>query len=161
MSSENIARAPSPFDDEPVEVAAPAAGKLVKPRLSILHLMVWTATSAAMMAVYRPFGGIDAKLTAWEIVYEIGYCIFGGIVAGGVFMWAARAWRREPFPVEPGEWLLVMQGDTVILLATMSVLDIPLQKIGEDMQLLALGFAALGILPAFLCRQGRAWRLCF
>lgn len=161
MESEKTASAPSPFDDEPAICASEPAKKTPKPRLSILHLLVWTATSAAMLAVYRPFGGVDAKLTTWEIAYEIGCCIYGGIVAGGVFMWAARAWRRERFPVEPGEWLFVVQGGTVVLLATMSLLGIPFREIGGELRLLALGFVAMGMLPVFLCRQGRAWRLFF
>jgi hypothetical protein len=122
MPRDEIARAPSPFDDEPVGAVAPPAEKSARSRISILHLMAWTATSAAMMAVLRLPNEAAEQFSAFETAYRITFAMYAGAVTGGVLMWIARRWRGVPFPTQPGEWLLVEQGATVLLtLATIFV----------------------------------------
>jgi hypothetical protein len=152
---------PSPFDDEPTVEAAASDAAATKPRLSILHLMVWTATSATVLAVQRYLGGINSTLTTFEAIYRIGFGIYGGVVVGGVLMWIARVRRHERFPVEPGEWLLLIQGWSVILLAIISVLKVHMHQIEHEYKLFPLAFLVIGLWPAFCCRQGRAWRWFF
>src|SRR5262249_51934879 len=119
MSSEEIPRAPSPFDDEPVGAPSTPAEKSANPRLSILHLMVWTATSAVMMAVMRMPREAEEELSTFVTAYRIGFAMYAGVVMGGVVMWIARWWRGVRFPTQPGEWLLVEQGATVWLTLVM------------------------------------------
>lgn len=152
--------APHPLDDSASTAIVPSDTPPAKPRLSVVHLLVWTATSAMMMAVLRvpnsraqDFQFIDA--------YTIGFSIYGGIVVGGVLMWIARRCRQMRFPTEPGEWLLVAQGSVVSLFSIGTVLD---RLIVDDdwayIPMWVLIFAT-GLLPIIFCRQGRVWFVFF
>lgn len=159
----------SPPDDPPagaldkigIEVETTA-----KPRLSILHLMVWTATSAAMMALIRvpPEKAATAPVALIMLAALAMYC---GAAIGGVLMWAARKRRGTAFPTEPGEWLLLIQGECVIYFVLLYYL---LQIIPSKSLvyiewlfalLFALGFAAIGVVPAILFagENDETWKL--
>jgi hypothetical protein len=143
MPSDEIARAPSPFDDEPVGAATPPAEKSAHPRISILHLMTWTATSAAMMAVLRLPNEAAEKFSAFETAYRVAFAMYAGVVTGGVLMWIARRWRGMSFPTQPGEWLLVEQGATVLLTLVTVFLGEPADR--------ARGPAPFVLMATYLC----------
>jgi hypothetical protein len=157
MSSEEIPRAPSPFDDEPIGGPAPTAEKSERPRISILHLMVWTATSAAMMAILRLPNEAAEQLPAFLTAYRIGFAMYAGVVTGGVLMWIGRWWRGVSFPTQPGEWLLVEQGATVMFWVGTMYLDEWAQRVrGKAPFLLILAFlcalVGIALVPALRYR---------
>jgi hypothetical protein len=156
--------ASSPFDDEPAGTAALPAEKLIKPRLSILHLMVWTATSAGMLAVLKMFGWTSGTFS-FQDGYNIGFSMYGGVVVGGIVMWIARRCRGVRFPAEPGEWLLVEQGAAVLWVLFVSLLLESAHHSSPQAEMVlalgAAGFLIIGLTPAILFRKGRLWRCVF
>ncbi len=169
MSTDSSTNVPSPFDDEPqheVAVVDSLKDMATKPRLSILHLMVWTATSAAMMAVMRLPRETASQVPAFFIVIRIAYAMYGGVVIGGVIMWLARRYRGVPFPTEPGEWLLVAQGKLVLsmlgIALSVSVLERGNYRVELVITALLLGaIAVTGSIPAFFYRKDDPWRWFF
>jgi hypothetical protein len=157
--------AASPFDDEPI-VASEAATQSIDisiiPRLSILHLMVWTGISAAMMALLQLPSEAANRLSSFESAYRIGMAIYGGVVVSGLVLWIA--WRRRgiPFPTEPGEWLLVVQG--AIMLVAIAAIYVANQD-PAAMLVLAIGvfltIAGIGVVPVSYYRQSTLWRVFF
>src|SRR5262245_24076441 len=110
-NSDSSTDASSPFDDEPLIEAVLLSPVLTQPRLSILHLMVWTATSAAMMALMRLPREVESQIPAHYMIGRIVLAMYGGVALGGVAMAISRWFRKILFPTEPGEWLLLLQGE--------------------------------------------------
>ncbi len=99
---------------------APISDRPEPPRLGILHLMVLTACVAVWMGVTRiellaaeelPAPGSDPLLAAAVTLHGIG----GGAALSGLILFVARRLRRIPFPIHPGEYLLVMSAISVTL----------------------------------------------
>jgi len=93
VSDHKIARPPAPSD---------------VPRLSIAHLLLWTATCAAFFSVVRllakvPPGGLGTVLVALD-----GFGV--GAAWAGLCIFVSRRWRGVAWPVEPGECLLAIFG---------------------------------------------------
>src|SRR5690242_19178259 len=111
----------SPFDDEPTRDTATSKSSsqvIRNPPISIFHLLVWTALSAAAMRVTSWLDRSRARPSfEFEDFYLILLSIYSGLVVGGVLIWLARRWRRMPFPVEPGEWLWLFEGIGILLVA--------------------------------------------
>ncbi len=96
----------SPFANEPEQL-----------RLGIIHLMGWAASTAVYFSLYRimVFGRPD-PLTVFTII-----SVFAGLgigaAWGGLLIYLSRRCRGIPFPVAPGEILLVALG-VISLLST-------------------------------------------
>jgi hypothetical protein len=81
-------------------------------RLGLSHLMLWAAGSASALAMLRfwiPRGVLQGLPTTQLVVLALG-SVGTGIELGGLALLAARRHRGSPFPVHPGEWLLVAEG---------------------------------------------------
>ncbi|HEV3024974.1 MAG TPA: hypothetical protein VGX76_21015, partial [Pirellulales bacterium] len=110
---------PSPNDEEtaiPQFVARPiavrsremASNPTAAPKLSIAHLLLWTATSALFFAVVRklakvPPGGLGTVLVALD---GLGV----GSAWAGLCVFISRRLRGAGWKIEPGEWLLALVG---------------------------------------------------
>ena len=90
----------SPFRPEPEQ-----------PRLGIIHLLVWTACVAGYFGVIRGLAPpawsprLGPSLGIW-----VGVAMGRATGLGGLLLFAARRYRRLPFPRQPGETLLVLLG---------------------------------------------------
>ena len=115
MQPDELLHSPLASTDSPEAPAQPApAPQHPEPsRLGILHLMVLTACVAVCMGVMRtialaaeelPALGSDPFLAAAGTLRGIG----GGAALAGLILLVARRLRRIPFPVHPGEYLLVV-----------------------------------------------------
>ena len=123
-----------------------------KPRLSILHLMVWTGLIAAMIGLFR---GLCLLLprspSAGEMVVLSLLAVYSGMALGGIVLLALRRFRGMRFPTEPGEWLLVVQGCLVLCgLGTLGLL------------LLAMSHYSFGTVPWLILRslESSYWSPC-
>lgn len=100
----------SPPDSPFLVVKAPEP-----PRLSILHLLVWTACVAFYLGmarfIYVDLGALGEQWSGLWGLSGIGQ----GTALAGLLLWAARRWRRIPFPVHPGEYLVVAFGVATLL----------------------------------------------
>jgi hypothetical protein len=170
---------PSPFDDEPtVEVAASGAAA-TKPRLSIMHLMIWTAMSGVMMGFYNLTESLQTdrpskSITEWinspiNLALRTVASMAGGANLCGVLLLIDRRRRGIRFPVEPGEWLLVWQGIGTIIGLTM-YLALTTTRILVDegyvwstiYQLVSsMIVIAEYMFPWLLCKDNRDWRRFF
>ncbi|MFN0018046.1 MAG: hypothetical protein ACKVP0_07295 [Pirellulaceae bacterium] len=105
------------------ELASPGAPDPGE-RLTILHLMVWTAGSAVMLAFYRQSisqaqsGPADAMNPPWlQAVLGLLTCPLQGAGVAAVMLMLWRKFKGgRSFPAQPGHWLLVIAG--VIALAS-------------------------------------------
>jgi hypothetical protein len=92
-------------------------------RLAILHLLVWTALVAVAMGIdtfathlYSPADPAAARewlqrtVAPDQMVARSVRAMLTGAGLGGLLMYFARRRRGIPFPLEPGEWLLVVLG---------------------------------------------------
>lgn len=121
MHSNEPAQSPFASTDPsgaPVE-PTPSAEQPQPPRLGILHLMVLTACVAVWMGAMRTIALAADQLTALgsDPFLAAGTLngIGGGVALSGLILLVSRRLRRIPFPVHPGEYLLVMSAIGFIL----------------------------------------------
>ncbi|MCP4898408.1 MAG: hypothetical protein GY906_15650, partial [bacterium] len=108
---------------EPSPPGSPFANEPEQLRLGIIHLMVWAASTAVYFSLYRimVFGRPD-PLTVFTIISVIAG-LGVGAAWGGLLIYLSRRCRRIPFPVAPGEMLLVALGVTSLLFTGVCVLS--------------------------------------
>lgn len=114
---------PPPFPEEIVRAElVPEGPPDPGERLSILHLMVWTAGSAVILAFYRntmsqaednPSPMNPPWLQAMTALL-VSPLQGAGVAAVGLMFWRRFSGGR-PFPKEPGHWLLVIAGAIALL----------------------------------------------
>lgn len=89
-----------------------------EPRPRIIHLMAWTGCTAAFLGVqqlllngmYGPFHSGSGAFAIQRVAFGIG----AGIALASLGMLAVRRSRGIPFPIHPGEFLLVLHGLSVV-----------------------------------------------
>lgn len=79
------------------------------PRLGIVHLLVWTACVAVVLGLNRLILR-DRPIEGTEGIWLLLVGISGGTALGGLVLYYARRYRGLPFPVAPGDYLLVVHG---------------------------------------------------
>ncbi len=147
------------------------------PRLGISHLMVLTACVAVYLAITRGFYGMFAPLD-WEqslgtfqaILWGL-YGIGSGAGLAGLILFVTLRRRGWPFPVHPGEYLLVMIGvSTLLSLISTGVIvsmisgkesSTPMMWVFAVETLLCFGINALVFLWVLWRVKFLRWRLCF
>ncbi|HVA47610.1 MAG TPA: hypothetical protein VNH11_14670 [Pirellulales bacterium] len=82
-----------------------------RPRLSIVHLLLWTGCCSLFLAVARtlaerPPGIMGAFFLTLVAAGE-------GAAWAGLAITLARSFRGAPWPIEPGQWLLAVLGAVV------------------------------------------------
>ena len=96
------------------------------PPLGIGHLMLWTGCCAALLTIDNfPYRALEAKLSfglSDDRFFDGVRAILAGPAVAALLIGASRRRRGLKFPVQPGEWLLTLQGvgTLLVLLATIA-----------------------------------------
>lgn len=110
----------SPLDDAPDGAAAKPMAAMADPPLSILHLLIWVGIVAVLLGLWDLLDRLQPKsarllIEDWKklpisMILRTMSVAAAGAEIGGLLMFFARRRRGIVFPVQPGEWLLVMFG---------------------------------------------------
>lgn len=148
-----------------------------QPRLQIFHLLMWVTGSALILAVYRQSnmgqrGQTNASQIVWSALIVVQSMLYGGAVCS-LPIYLARKLKGIPFPVHPGQWLLLISGVMHVLqFAHWGVLQLLDSTVMSDLVLprfvWAGGYAVisvtavcLGIVAAVAQRDSRLWMAFF
>ncbi len=118
--NEHLQSETAPNDSPDAQPLSDAVG-IEPPRLGISHLMVLTACVAVYLGIARGLFGRYAQPDWEQSLGTFQAILWGlhGIGAGaglaGLILFVARRRRGWPFPVHPGEYLLVMIGVSTLL----------------------------------------------
>lgn len=108
-------------------------------RLQIVHLLLWTATTAMVLGIDRATSEpSNGELGKFPLIIAWGYAPLVGAGLAGWLLMFSRIWSDGPlFPSQPGHWLLLVSGisGVVQLLVRMMI---------------SLAAAGLASLPALL-----------
>ena len=155
----------------------PSARPTTENRLSIAHLLLWTTTTALILAglqlikpeaTFAEDQQLDPQLLAmmarvresyrWQHATILLFSpVYGAAIAGAALAIWRLTTRRFGFPAQPGHWLLLMiaVSPVVVIIARLQILP-PLQLVVAH--ILWAGLA----LGAVMQRIGpRRWRLTF
>jgi hypothetical protein len=103
----------------------PALAAAAAPRLSVLHLMLWTLCSAVhfslLRAIYAMQGdvGVGSVETIQQTSGLMHSVIAGAVIAGAIALVSARVRGVSPLLRQPGHWLLFVA-------AIMALISLPL-----------------------------------
>lgn len=173
MPPESPGQSPFASTDSP-GAGRPLAERPEPPRFGILHLIVLTACVAACMAMLRGLAtsaeGKSADPAADPFMVAAGtlYGIAGGGALAGLILFLARRLRHIPFPVHPGEYLLVLSAVGMTLqLATWPLFVLASHLGGSDPPMLvstvfalaAFGVIAVVFIWALVRVKTRRWRV--
>ena len=116
-SVEPIPRESNPFRVDEVDSSKPTEAVSVdSPRLSIIHLFVWTAASAVYLAILRlMFSLTPHQPTTVVMASMVIMAPLQGAFLTGFLLFSYRWSRGRAFAREPGEWILVANGVNVAL----------------------------------------------
>lgn len=110
-------------DDPFLEPPAESAPADETPRLGILHLMVLTACvalySGTVQGLQRAFRSEVTRISEGAIVTV--HVLAAGAALAGLVLFAARRRRGMPFPIHPGEFLIVLLGMNAVALLLGSI----------------------------------------
>lgn len=112
--------AEGPNESRPESIGENPFGPPAQPPLSIAHLMLWTAGSALILAIdpqaldeveFATPGDLRTIITVHRLFSSTIY----GVAIASVAIFVHRRFRKgPPFPVQPGHWLLFIQGLLVL-----------------------------------------------
>jgi hypothetical protein len=140
-----------------------------QPPLSISHLLVWTALSAAMMWLRTwedRFAQARDIFGTSQVMWRAFVAIYSGACAGGLMVFASRRLRGMQFPVAPGDWIWVWQGVSVLsampletaywycVKTSMQSSSVAATLVATQYFISAISFAV----PAFFCQETGAWK---
>lgn len=110
-----------PNESQPELVGENPFDPPAQPPLRIAHLMLWTAGSAVILAMYRgAYDSIDyqvpnAMRTIFNVHRILSSIIYGAAIASVAVFVHRRLTKGPRFPVQPGHWLLFNQGLLVLV----------------------------------------------
>ena len=110
-----------PNESHPESIGENPFGPPAQPPLRIAHLMLWTAGTALVLGMYRAtYDSIDYELpnsirTIFNVNRILSSIIHGAAIASVVIFVHRRLTKGPPFPVQPGHWLLFIQGLLVLI----------------------------------------------
>ena len=85
-----------------------------QPPIGIIHVLIWTACTALLMAGHRWFntsGEMSDEHALFRTVTSVLNSILYGMALGGpILLVYRRLTGGAPFPVQPGHWLLLVEG---------------------------------------------------
>ncbi len=83
------------------------------PPLQISDLIILTLSVALTMASIAP-GYREAlgrnEITVWEVARDLPGYLAIGICLFGLIVFTRQRWRRNAFPLSPGQWILIVIG---------------------------------------------------
>ena len=96
------------------------------PRLSILHLMLWTLCSAVHLTLYRAINDLQRNrpadpsgiLDASKVISAI---VFGAVLTGSIVLVHTRVRSGPPMLRQPGHWLLFIRAVQSLLYTLLMV----------------------------------------
>jgi hypothetical protein len=130
--------------------------------LGIRHLLLWTACSAVLLSVSLALNRIVEQRQGVSLEVETFIGCVGAITDGpavaGFLIWLACLRRGVRFPIQPGEWLLVLGGTSALMiLLTMAVwCRLPLEQANQILSIPA-GLMAGGYLIAAIWPPMPKW----
>jgi hypothetical protein len=147
-----------------------------QPRLQIIHLMLWIAGTSILLGTWRNFSDeFPANSVAIRILMLSQLCVLCPLLGAAVASlgaWVHRAATGIPFPIHPGQWILVTVGVTALLQAGQwsllrAVFDTRVFQAGESPFLfwmlsitaIALIEAAMYVIATVRVSAGRSWKL--
>lgn len=120
MDPDNV----SPFAEEPI-VAEAVAVEPQEPRLSIMHLLVWTACVAVYFSFMRTVSESGrAQFFSGPGVFPVLYGLGMGTALAGLVLLVSRRWRGFPLAKYPGEYLLLLSGVHLVFSVVMPVMEV-------------------------------------
>jgi len=94
-------------------------------RLSIAHLLVWTATSAVLLGYQRAMSSFGDGQTVASNVITLCYAPLFGAGLGACILCFWRLTQGGPrFPAQPGHWLLIIGGFAGLISLTFQALTV-------------------------------------
>jgi hypothetical protein len=116
-------------------------GNEVKPRLGVVHFLVWMFLNAVLFAMFRSQLSQPFERLPWLLVTLMVQVVQAATaIGGGPLLFVARRWRGYRFPVEPGEWILVAIGTDLLIRGVITrLLSLFVVSTGGD------AFARLGV----------------
>jgi hypothetical protein len=110
--------------DSPPPLPHPAAGSRVpvrshlaaaeltsqksQPQFGSIHMMLWIAGTGIYLAANRDL--YDTDLSPLGMLILICQVLPRGAAWAGLTIFVGRRWRRAPWAIEPGEWLVAIAG---------------------------------------------------
>src|SRR4051812_43785413 len=147
-------------------------------RLGIGHLLLWMATTGAVLAVGQwdlntanlP-QSLIAEMRLRTLIWSLGFAPLHGLSLAGLLVFLSRRfWSRAAFPSEPGHWILVIAGAEELVAVVYQVLYVLAIRgneaaIPEWVNMVSAfaipGFAILlAVIGACSAHQGSIWNLC-
>lgn len=167
-----------PLDGDPSPAAAVESPPPPdnSPPLSIMHLLIWTALSAAMMGYSNLVTSLQGQqprgFSEWLdspalLTIRTAGAVGNATTLGGLLLLISRRRRGIRFPVQPGEWILVMRGiSSVIELGSGLLATIGAQYESRGFWIaygiiVVLAQLVVYLVPAILCKDNRSWRRFF
>lgn len=143
--------------DLPLPGGRPHAATGDRPTLSVLHLLLWITCCALFLAV--------ARAMTTRAPGTLGMLFLTMLAAGNGAAWAgllitlARAFRRSPWPIEPGQWLLALLGAVAVVEA---LAEAATGKWVKDPRGIVQAAAACAfVLPLFAKKLAARWKWFF
>ncbi|HEV3025049.1 MAG TPA: hypothetical protein VGX76_21405, partial [Pirellulales bacterium] len=119
QSSNPFASSNAPSEAEPGNPFAATDGPDGQPpRLSIQHLMGWTAATAVYLGISRTIWAdslATQKADPFSMFLWVAWSPVDGAFVAGLLLFVIRRLRRQHWPLHPGDWLLVVFGAQVCL----------------------------------------------
>ncbi len=148
--------AEGPNESRPELIGENPFGPPAPPPLRIAHLMLWTAGSAVILAMYRGiFDEIEPSVPhAIRLILTVSLLLGSMICGAAISSVAVFLYRRftkgPPFPVQPGHWLLLILG--VVELVTLPAWRLLrcCRRIGLRVRA-ALGLYSESSISGFMC----------
>jgi len=157
-----------PMNASPASSPVHAKQPLPGIRLSIFHVMLWTATTGVLFGILRPtfqhdfsIGGAESGVRDFKIVlFKVALAVFTplwGAALAGFLLAVWRLVRPGPsFPAQPGHWLLIIVGGRVLVFIASLILA-RMRLVYSDSPALKLIHFLNWVVPITLCALAATW----
>ena len=148
----------------PLDAKQPLPGM----RLSISHVMLWTATTAVLFGLLRPTFQMDFSIDgpgadgrAFKILlFKTVLAVFAPIEGAALAGFLLAVWRLvrpgPSFPAQPGHWLLIIVGGWVLVFIASLILG-KMRLVYSDSPALKLTHFLRWSVPIALCSLAATW----
>jgi hypothetical protein len=133
------------------------------PRLTILHLLVLTALTSAVMVVFTHGLGVSTTDPISVAASALSATGVAWIYLGGLLI-LRHAVHRTLWPLEPGEWLILLAINVLTILGLIGVAEnfaFWRSQFSWLVLLIPAEFAVAALVPAITQRRRRIWSALF